>query len=161
MFDSTRMLVMYASETGNESVLSEAARGDCLEWSVVQLAVLKKLGVTPAPGDVSPASTVQLPLDSLKLIDSPEQMRDYIVEAISAMTEAPICMQRLAEVVQHPRDDARFYRQVERIIASSSFKRLSAHPMRRRTSRGSDASSSSAYSISPKRRLLKRPRRFH
>lgn len=139
-----------------ETLLREAAGGGRPDWPGLQQAFLRQLCVIARADDASPASTVHLSLD----ISTVDQMREFLIDAISAMSEPPICMQRLAEVLQRPREDAKFYRQLERIVASSRTRLLAAHPLRRRTSRGSDASSSSAYSISPKRRILKRPRRF-
>ena len=151
----------------SDRVLLVATQGLVVGWAEVKPCILSKLAdghtfdsaAVQSDQDLSPASTVHLPPPSEHRMTA-SQMREFVRSWIASLQSAPICIQRLCELLTQTGEadmNEKFFRQLERVLSSSPRVR---GLVRRRSSDGSSAGelSNGAYTPSPNRRVLKRAR---
>ncbi len=92
-----------------------------LSWGQVRAKLLEKLRQTKYAADfnnqLSPASTAREPTDC---INSEDQMVEYLIDLSLGLSEPPLTLPRLYEVVSGTNKfDCRALRDIERILSSS------------------------------------------
>ena len=145
---------IFLMHDGQAALDQVAKTGAVSDWAYLQSVIISRIACNNWSPDVSPTSTVLLPWSEVNRITSLDQMREYLMELIQGMPCAPISIQRLCEVVGQEGDETderKKLAQIERIIASSKILKPPGFSIRKRSSRGSDGSSSN-YSVSPLRR---------
>ena len=130
------------------SLLVQGAQGnEDIEWSDLRTALVALFRTLSPdlPSESSPASTAVAPRDR---ITTREEIREFLLESLLSLRTPPVSVQRLCEYmlsVDSENVPENFFSSLERILSGS----------RSVTRKSIDVSpgSSSAYSVSPGRRL--------